>query len=432
MALTKVTGHVIKSDTNITSHNINSSGIVTAVTFDGNFTGVAVTFTGDSTIGSLGITTNLNVGGISTFTGNIDANGDLDVDGHTNLDNVSIAGVTTFASNIYLGDNDRIYLGADNDMILWHTGGDGLLYNNTGGLYIRGANNTTLQQPILRIRNDGNTEDIAKFTQNAGVELYYDNIKRFETSSTGIKVGTGVTIETNGQATFVGVVTFGSGSTTINNNVVNVGTALTLGHTQGLQFHTQNLHSAGFEVNQINVSGASTIGGNLDANGDLDVDGHTNLDNVSIAGVVTATTFSGSGASLTALNIVTDTSPQLGGTLDTNNQDITFNGAQNVSWDSSAADFIFNDYAKINLGTDKDFKMYQAGNNTILQSANTSGGVYLQGSLVQVGSETGEPGVKYVKDNQVELYFDNNKKIETTNTGAIGTGILTATTFKGI
>ena len=95
MALTKVTGHVIKSDTNIISHNINSSGIITAISFDGNVSGVAVTFTGDSTIGSLGITTNLNVGGISTFTGNIDANGDIDVDGHTNLDNVSIAGVVT-------------------------------------------------------------------------------------------------------------------------------------------------------------------------------------------------------------------------------------------------------------------------------------------------------------------------------------------------
>ena len=59
MALTKVTGHVIKSDTNITSHNINSSGIITAISFNGNVSGVAVTFTGDSTIGSLGITTNL-------------------------------------------------------------------------------------------------------------------------------------------------------------------------------------------------------------------------------------------------------------------------------------------------------------------------------------------------------------------------------------
>ena len=55
-----------------------------------------------------------------------------------------------------------------------------------------------------------------------------------------------------------GVATFGSGSTTIDNNVVNVGTALTLGHTQGLQFHTQNLHSQGFEINQINASGIIT------------------------------------------------------------------------------------------------------------------------------------------------------------------------------
>ncbi|MEC8552035.1 MAG: hypothetical protein VXY93_16175, partial [Pseudomonadota bacterium] len=33
--------------------------------------------------------------------------------------------------------------------------------------------------------------------------------------------------------------------------------------------------------------------GNFSVNYDLDVDGHTNLDNVSIAGVVTATTFNG-------------------------------------------------------------------------------------------------------------------------------------------
>ena len=55
-----------------------------------------------------------------------------------------------------------------------------------------------------------------------------------------------------------GIATFGSGSTTIDNNVINVGTALTLGHTQGVQFHTQNLHSRGFEVNQINASGIIT------------------------------------------------------------------------------------------------------------------------------------------------------------------------------
>ncbi|MEC8551583.1 MAG: hypothetical protein VXY93_13895, partial [Pseudomonadota bacterium] len=33
--------------------------------------------------------------------GNIDLAGDIDVDGHTNLDNVSVAGVTTFTDDVY-------------------------------------------------------------------------------------------------------------------------------------------------------------------------------------------------------------------------------------------------------------------------------------------------------------------------------------------
>ena len=57
-----------------------------------------------------------------------------------------------------------------------------------------------------------------------------------------------------------GIATFGTSSTVINGdqNIINVGTALTLGHTQGLQFHTQNLHAEGFEINQINASGIIT------------------------------------------------------------------------------------------------------------------------------------------------------------------------------
>ena len=44
--------------------------------------------------------------------------------------------------------------------------------------------------------------------------------------------------------------------------------------------------------------------------------------NVSIGGTVTATAFSGSGASLTGVDVVNDTSPQLGGNLDVNGNDI--------------------------------------------------------------------------------------------------------------
>jgi len=71
-----------------------------------------------------------------------------------------------------------------------------------------------------------------------------------------------------------GIATFGTSSTVIDGdaNTIKVGTALTLGHTQGIQFHTQNLHSAGFEVNQINASG-----------------------------IITASSFSGDGSSLTGV-----------------------------------------------------------------------------------------------------------------------------------
>ena len=48
-----------------------------------------------------------------------------------------------------------------------------------------------------------------------------------------------------------------------------------------------------FDVNKLDVSGISTFKGAVDINADIDVDGHTNLDNVSIAGVATATTFVG-------------------------------------------------------------------------------------------------------------------------------------------
>ena len=144
-----------------------------------------------------------------------------------------------------------------------HIGFAGASTSAVTGFYGR-TGNVTLQNGDL-LRGDGSLLsgiDATALKDSAGnVKVQaqasgavHTGISTFDT----INVGSGVTIESNGQATFVGVVTFGSGSTTIDNNVVNVGTALTLGHTQGLQFHTQNLHSAGFEINQINASGIIT------------------------------------------------------------------------------------------------------------------------------------------------------------------------------
>ena len=53
--------------------------------------------------------------------------------------------------------------------------------------------------------------------------------------------------------------------------------------------------------------------------------------NVSIGGTVTATAFSGSGASLTGVDVVNDTSPQLGGNLDVNSNEIVSTSNGNIA-----------------------------------------------------------------------------------------------------
>ena len=189
MALTKVTGHVIKSDTNITSHNINSSGIITAISFDGNVSGVAITFTGDSTIGSLGITTNLTVGG------------NIDVDGHTELDNINIAGVSTHNEGIFLPDGKTAKFGntsADPDLEIYHGGTNSIIKNSTGRLYI-GANDITVSNRLLN-------ETKATFNNNASVDLYYNGTKRFETTNTGAVVSGILTV--TGNMNVEGVLTY--------------------------------------------------------------------------------------------------------------------------------------------------------------------------------------------------------------------------------
>ena len=58
---------------------------------------------GDSFLHSTGVEiTNINATGILTAA-SLDISGDIDFDGHTNLDNVNIVGVTTTTDNIHIG-----------------------------------------------------------------------------------------------------------------------------------------------------------------------------------------------------------------------------------------------------------------------------------------------------------------------------------------
>ncbi len=78
--------------------NINASGIVSATSFVGNVTGdVTGRITGD-------LVGNINSAGVSTFT-TLDVNGDVDFDGHTHIDNMSVSGVSTFTGNVNVSSN---------------------------------------------------------------------------------------------------------------------------------------------------------------------------------------------------------------------------------------------------------------------------------------------------------------------------------------
>ena len=64
---------------------------------------------------------------------------------------------------------------------IYHDGSNSFIKDTgTGSLVVAGSQ--------INITNAADTEFIAKFIEDSSVELYYDNSKKFETTSTGITV----------------------------------------------------------------------------------------------------------------------------------------------------------------------------------------------------------------------------------------------------
>ena len=93
---------------------------------------------------------------INKDTGLVSIVNDLDVDGHTNLDNVSVAGVSTFSSNITLPNNISMFFGDGGTKIFGTAGGgasNGLRFftDSGGSLFIDGNHNVYVQQGNLSV-----------------------------------------------------------------------------------------------------------------------------------------------------------------------------------------------------------------------------------------------------------------------------------------
>ena len=94
------------------------------------------------------------------------------------------------------------------------------------------------------------------------------NINSTGISTLGNTIVGGATTElvVNGDARIVGILTIGTSSITLDGteNQVNVGTGVTLHHTNGIQVGENILHSSGLTLNQLNASGIITASSFVD------------------------------------------------------------------------------------------------------------------------------------------------------------------------
>ena len=91
----------------------------------------------------------------------------------------------------------------------------------------------------------------------------------------------------------------------------------------------------------------------------------------------------------------------------------------------------FADNAILRLGTGNDLQILHDGSDSIIKDTGT-GDLQIAASTLEVkNSGLSETMIKAIQDGAVELYHDNNKKLETVTGGVTITGTVTATTFSG-
>ena len=188
-------------------------------------------------------------------------------------------------------------------------------------------------------------------------------------------------------------------------------------------------------IDGLTVINDGSFGGNLTVGGVLTYEDVTNVDSVGLItarnGIVVGSgitlskdgdifftgimTGNGSGLTNLATDLVNDTSPQLGGTLDVNGQYISFpdsNGTTNQA----------------RFGTGDDLKIYHQSDSSYI--INATGNLNIgSNNAVRIlgGSDVAESMAVFTDNGAVELYNDNNKRFETTAGGVIVTGTLGTT-----
>ena len=95
----------------------------------------------------------------------------------TNSAGVQVTGQLE-ADEVYLRDSEKLLLGTGSDLQISSAGTGGLIKTTTGALTIATAS--------LHVNNAADSEQCIHTTENGSVELFYDDSKKFETTSAGV------------------------------------------------------------------------------------------------------------------------------------------------------------------------------------------------------------------------------------------------------
>ena len=219
-------------------------------------------------------------------------------------------------------------------------------------------------------------------------------------------------------------------------------------------YDTHNINSTGIVTAiGLDINGNADVSGSLSVGGVLTYEDVTSIDSVGIitartglvspyadiddfvsvgnnihlgnAGVITATSFEGDGSSLTGIDATAlkDTSgnvkvqAQASGAVHSGIS--TFNEIQ------------LGDTKKIQLGNSQDLQIYHDSNHSYIDDAGTGNLRLRSGTLEITNLASNKTSAVFSSGGGQTLNFNNNTKFVTTNTGAIVTGVITATTFSG-
>tara|TARA_Y100000004_G_scaffold166780_1_gene198779 strand:- start:354 stop:2072 length:1719 start_codon:yes stop_codon:yes gene_type:complete len=284
-------------------------------------------FTSFSATGVSTFSNNLNIEGNSTFTADLDINAAIDVDGHTELDELRVSGVSTFVgvatftdSNVYI-ENQLFVGGIQIDggagggssfagiVTFTDTTNNTLGESNTGALQIDGGVGIDKNLTVGAGLSVGATLNVAGVTTFQGDVL-------LDGANTDLVVEGNIrtpNLHSNGSDLTIR----GGGNTAAKQSIIlnNSGSSAmqilgSSSSTGGITLDTRNsgnillkhngvtkvtVDSTGIEVNghseldTVRITGLSTFTKNVDVNAAIDVDGHTELDELNVAGVATFT-----------------------------------------------------------------------------------------------------------------------------------------------